>query len=351
MPAAELAASREHETMNDWNDFLRQSGLTNDGADFGNAAAELAAAREAGVVVPLDDLALIRASGADAAGFLHNLLSNDVKHLAADEARFAGFCTAKGRLLATLLIWRDGPDYLVALSRDIHAGILKKLSMYILRSKVKLTDASAERVLIGAAGRNAAKAIAALGTAPDQAMKTKTVPGGSVVALDSGRFVLAVEPAAAQPAWKQLAAHLRPAGLSAWHWLEVAAGMPRVVAATQEAFVPQMVNLEVVGGVSFTKGCYPGQEIVARAQYLGKVKRRMYRARLEVPAKAGDHLFSAAAADAASCGELVEVAPSPEGGYECLAVVQSPCVDAGDVRLGTLDGPRLSILALPYAVP
>jgi folate-binding protein YgfZ len=335
----------------DWKEFIAQRGLLADGKNFGDTVAELSAARDGTVLVPLSDLGLIRASGEEAADFLHNLLSNDVKHLAADGARFAGFCSAKGRLLATMLIWRDGPDYLLALSQDIQAGILKKLSMYVLRTKVKLRDAGADLVLLGLAGRGAAGALADIGAVAGETMRTASFPGGSAVALGADRYLLALQPAEAARIWTALAAKARPAGLSAWHWLEVAAGVPRVVAATQEAFVPQMVNLEVVGGVSFTKGCYPGQEIVARAQYLGKVKRRMYRARLDAAASPGDHLFSPSSGDQSSCGEVVEVAPSPAGGYECLAVLQSPCADAGDVRIGAADGPRLSLLALPYALP
>jgi folate-binding protein YgfZ len=338
-------------TMNpDWKAFLAQRGLSADGKDFGNPNLELAAARDATILAPLHDLGLIRASGEEAAIFLHNLFSNDVKSIAADGARLAGFCSAKGRLLATMLIWRDGSDYVLALSDDIRADVLKKLSMFILRSKVKLVDASEEQVLLGLAGTDTAVALADIGVAAVETMRTAAFPGGTVIALGNNRYILAVQPAEAERVWSKLASRARPAGLSAWHWLEIVSGVPRVVAATKEAFVPQMVNLEVVGGVSFTKGCYPGQEIVARAQYLGKVKRRMYRAKLEISASAGDHLYSPEVPDQ-SCGELVEVAPSPEGGYECLAVVQSSCADAGEVRVGKVDGPKLSILALPYAVP
>jgi folate-binding protein YgfZ len=339
-------------TMNpNWKEFLAQRGLNANGTDFGDSAAELAAARDAIVLVPLTDLGLIRASGDEAASFLHNLLSNDVKNIATDSARLAGFCSAKGRLLATMLIWRDGSDYLLALSSDILENVLKKLSMFILRSKVKLVDASGERVLLGLAGDDAAGPLVKLGVPASEAMKAATFAAGTSVALGPNRYLLAVDPAEAKQVWSKLAESAQPAGLSAWHWREIASGVPRVMAATQEAFVPQMVNLEVVGGVSFTKGCYPGQEIVARAQYLGKVKRRMYRARLDVAANAGAPLFSPDAVDQSSCGELVEVAPSPEGGYECLAVMQSSCADAGDVHVGAADGPRLSFLTLPYAVP
>jgi folate-binding protein YgfZ len=124
-----------------------------------------------------------------------------------------------------------------------------------------------------------------------------------------------------------------------------------VVAATQEAFVPQMVNMEIpaVGGVSFNKGCYPGQEIVARTQYLGKIKRRMYRARLDAAAAPGTDLFTPEAGEQ-HCGAIVTVAPSPDGGYECLLVVQSSGAEAGEIHVGSPAGPRATLTAQPYAI-
>lgn len=316
-----------------WLDFLAQRNLTTDGESFGDLAAELTAARDATVVVPLLDLAAIRATGEDAAAFLHNLLTNDIQNLPADSVRFAGFCTPKGRLLATFHIWHDGPDLLLALSADIQSAMLKKLSMYILRSKAKLADA--DLALIGLAGA-AAKALAD---------KYKAIH------LGGNRYLLAMAPQQAIAAWPDLAAQARPAGTAVWRWLEIAAGQPRVVAATQEAFVPQMVNMEipVVGGVSFNKGCYPGQEIVARTQYLGKIKRRMYRARLDSAATPGTDLFTPEAGEQ-HCGAIVTVAPSPDGGHECLLVVQSSGAEAGEIHVGSPAGPRATLTTQPYAI-
>ncbi|MBI4986278.1 MAG: folate-binding protein YgfZ [Rhodocyclales bacterium] len=336
----------------DWNDFLSRQGASPDGEHFGAAADELTAARSGTVVAPLPDFGLIRAGGEEAASFLHNLLTNDVKNLAPDAVRFAGLCTAKGRLIASFHIWHDrNDDLLLMLSADIVPGILKKLSMFVLRSKVKLADATAERVLIGLAGSAAEALILDLGAQIPFPLQAVPFADGQIVRLDERRFVLAVEPAAAATVWQRLCAKARPVGSAAWRWLEIAAGQPRIVAGTQEAFVPQMANFEVpaVGGVSFTKGCYPGQEIVARAQYLGKVKRRMYRARLEAPVAPGTHVYAPETGDQ-HCGGVVSVAPAPEGRHECLVVVQSSCAEAGDVRLGAPGGPRLDLLSLPYTV-
>jgi folate-binding protein YgfZ len=317
----------------DWLDYLGQQHLAADGESFGNPTEELKAARDGTVVVPLVDFATIRAVGEDAASFLHNLVTNDVQNLASGSVRFAGFCTPKGRLLATFHIWRDGPDLLLALSADIQPAILKKLSMYVLRSKVRLADA--DLALVGLAGPGA-KALAE---------KFQGLP------LGGERYLLALPPNVAISAWPALISTAAPAGTAAWRCLEIAAGQPRVVASTQEAFVPQMVNMELpaVAGVSFTKGCYPGQEIVARTQYLGKVKRRMYRARLDAGAAPGTDLFTPEAGEQ-HCGAVVTVAPSANGGYDCLLVVQSSGAEAGEIHIGSPSGPRATLTEQPYVI-
>lgn len=337
-------------SQNEWNQFLANRHLAPDGESFGNLNGELAAARDDTVVVPLTEYSVIRASGEDAAEFLHNLLSNDVKNLAEDGVRFAGLCTPKGRLLATFHIWHDGPDLLLALAADIQPAILKKLSMYILRSKVKLSEANV--ALLGIAGPSApAVAREALGSTPET-MTIAKLAGGQLLGLGGNRYIVALATDVAVPTWDKLANKARPAGAAAWRWAEIAAGQPRVVAATQEAFIPQMVNMEVpsVAGVSFSKGCYPGQEIVARTQYLGKVKRRMYRARLDSALTPGTDVFTPESGDQ-HCGALVTTAPSPDGGYECLVVVQSSGAEAGQIFAGGPGvPPQLTLDKLPYAI-
>ncbi|AJP48357.1 hypothetical protein PG1C_07575 [Rugosibacter aromaticivorans] len=348
----------------EWTTFLASQGLAANSAEhFGQLDAELQAARDSVAVTPLADLGLIRVSGEDAASFLHNLMTNDILGIDATSARTAGFCTPKGRLLAIFLIWREGNDYLLMLPREILPPLLKKLSMFILRAKVKLTDATNERALIGI---SVLSVLSTVLPAPS-AGSTLEVPtfinpalprlglaatdGGQLIRLDNTRWLLALDPAAAIRRWPQITATAKVTGLAAWHWLEIAAGQPRVTAATQEAFVPQMLNMELpaVAGVSFTKGCYPGQEIVARTHYLGKVKRRTYRARLASLAAPGTHVYAPETGDQ-QCGALVSIAPSPEDGFECLVSVQSSAVAAGEVHLGAPDGERLTFLPLPYTL-
>jgi tRNA-modifying protein YgfZ len=333
----------------EWHDFLLQQGFAADFEHRGDAAGERQAAT---IAVPLVDSALIRATGEDSAAFLHNLMTNDVTGISADGVRYAGFCTPKGRLLATFLIWHEGADLWLQTAADVQPAMQKKLSMYILRSKAKLHDGNAERVQIGLAGPQAVAALEALGASVPKVNKTSAIPGGQVIGLAKDRYILVLDIAAAKTAFEALKLHAVPAGLNAWRLRDIADGLPRIVAATQEQFIPQMVNFEAVGGVSFKKGCYPGQEIVARTQYLGKIKRRMYRATVSAPATAGQDLYAPETGEQ-SCGNVVTAAQVDDNAWECLVVLQSSAYDAvnlgsGAVHLGATDGPILSFLNLPY---
>lgn len=165
----------------------------------------------------------------------------------------------------------------------------------------------------------------------------------SVIRLDMQRFIVAVPAPAAADLWQKLSIKARPVGVPAWRWLDIQAGYPLVTLATKEEFVPQMADFEKIGAVSFHKGCYPGQEVVARTQYLGKVKRHLYRLSSTQALKAGEDLHSPDNPDQA-CGMVMTAAPSPRGGFEALAVVQSNF--AGNVRLGSREGPQVEASAV-----
>jgi folate-binding protein YgfZ len=205
----------------------------------------------------LNRYGLLAVTGADARDFLHAQLTNDIAHLPADRAALAGWCTAKGRLLASLLVIPSPDGFLVQLARDIAASTAKRLSMYVLRSKVKITDESDRLAQIGVWASD--------GSIADVAWDAPNVR----VRVGENRFL-----------------HIGP-GLAgtcsrseeAWVLEEIRAGRPLITAATQDKFVPQMVNFEKLGAIDFQKGCYPGQEIVARAQYRGEVKRRLVHVR------------------------------------------------------------------------
>lgn len=306
---------------------------------------------------PLADLGLVTVGGDEAAKFLHGQLTNDVEHLPAGEARWGGYCTAKGRLLSTFRYWRDPAAIRLTVSRPLAAALARRLSMFVLRARAKVTDASDAVALFGVAGDEAAAAVArAFGLVVPGADGSASAGDAHLVGLPAlpaadaraarPRWLLAVPVERAADAWQALAAVAAPVSAAAWRRTEVLAGIPRIVPGTLELFVPQMLNFESVDGVNFRKGCYPGQEVVARSQYLGKLKRRMYAARGTGPVPApGSDVWPAAGGE--PCGQVVLAAPDGEGGFELLFESQTAAVEAGLVRAG--DAP-LTLAALPYAL-
>lgn len=296
-------------------------------------------------VAPLTHLGLIRVQGEDAAKFLHGQLTHDFLLLGQDQARLAAFCNAKGRMQASLIgIKRSPTDILLVCSRDILPATLKRLSMFVMRAKVTLSDASAEFALFGLAG-----------AALQDATKNIAINTRGVWARDDFDAVnlITLYPAdgVARALWVAPAGAAAPVGPALpgplWDWSEVRSGIATVTVSIAEAFVPQMLNYESVGGVNFKKGCYPGQEVVARSQFRGTLKRRAFLAQAEVAMKAGDEVF-AAGDDSQPVGLVAQAAASPSGGFEAIVSLQISAVEAGNLRLTGSDGPRLHLSAPPY---
>lgn len=337
--------------IHNWSEYLQTQGaVITAGAvgHFGDPAAELAVARDGLVLADLSHYGLIAFTGEDAQGFLHGQITNDLRSLREDKAVFAGYCSAKGRLLANFLVFRRGGDLLLMLPSALCETIRKRLAMFVLRARVQVRDASGEWVALGLAGPGASDLVASrFGSAPAGILDVVQAEAGWAVRLGGERFDLFVSPPAAPDLWQALSARARPVGTPAWDWLTVQAGVPVILPATQDQFVPQMTNMEVLHGVSFQKGCYPGQEIVARSQYLGKLKRRMYLAHVDGAAAPGEELYSPDLPGQA-CGMVVNAAPAPEGGTDLLAVMQVSSHEGGEVHLGGADGARLVFKPLPY---
>ena len=340
----------------DWQNFLTTQGAQiQDGTvqHFGDAQAERVAARDGTVLCDLSQFGVLKVTGEEAQGFLHNLFSSDVNSLTPQLALPSSFNTAKGRALATLFMWRNSTEFFLQLPRSLVAPIQKKLSMYVLRSKVKIEDASDNIVCLGISGANAAtmlqKHFPAL---PENTHDVVHQNDTSLIRLAANRFQLNTPAQHAPALWQKLSPEARQAGSQCWDWLNIRAGIPVILPQTQEQFVPQMANLDLIGAVNFKKGCYPGQEIVARMQYLGKNKRRMYLAHVyaEAVPQAGNELFSMEM-EGQACGMVVNAQASPDGGYDMLAVVQIASHEAFPVHLGALTGPRLEFKPLPYPLP
>ena len=277
--------------------------------------------------IALPHLAILDVTGEDAQNFLHAQVPSDIRTLNADTAQISGWCTAKGRLLTTFVIWPIENGYRLVLAADVRDAIAKRLKMYVLRLKVLVTPAT--DVVYGLLNPASELNDQALPTADWQVVQLGQL---TAIRLDNSRDLLS-GPEAELLTLTNPGAPINP---DAWALSDIAQGFPLVTQATSEHFVPQMVNLDKLGGVSFKKGCYPGQEIVARTHYLGKIKRHMYRVSSDKPLAAGAEVRSSVL-NGQACGSLLAAAPNTEGQWLALAVLQQDAAE-GAIYLQTDKG-------------
>ena len=292
-------------------------------------------------VTPLPHLGIIRVEGEDAAKFLQGQLTQDFSLLGMSEARLAAFCSAKGRMQASFVGFKCGPaDILLVMSRDILPATLKRLSMFVLRAKAKLSDATSAFDLYGIAG-DACRQLAPALREP----WAKTDVGDALA--------VSLYPADGQPRalWIAPAGSAAPQGASmnhaTWLWGEVRSGIATITAPIADAFVPQMLNYELVGGVNFQKGCYPGQEVVARSQFRGTLKRRAYLAHSAEPLATGTEVFHESDAGQ-PCGTVAQAAQAPGGGWDAIVSMQISAAQGGRLSAGSADGGVLLVQPPPY---
>ena len=315
-------------------------------ADFDHPVREAHSATAGTTVTALLSEGVILASGEDARVFLQGQLSNDVTQVSSSRSQLAAYCTPKGRVLATILLWERDGAYALQLPSELVHPIAKRLQMYVLRSRVRLADVSEHIALLGLAGPQAAEMVGdEFGIALSSVYATGASGGITAIVLPGDRVQLAVNVERVVEIWDRLTLRCEPAGQAFWDWHAIASGVPSITAATQDQFVPQMLNLELVGAVNFEKGCYPGQEIVARSQYRGQVKRRLGRFSTAVGAAPGEHIYAAGQ----QVGVVVNSAPEPAGGFGLLAVVQTQSGGA-PLHLGT-GGAALRPQPVPYPLP
>ena len=292
-------------------------------------------------VSALPHLGVIRVEGEEAAKFLQGQLTQDFALLGASQARLAAFCSAKGRMQASFVGFQRSPtEILLVCSRDLLAATLKRLSMFVLRAKAKLSDASDEFALHGVAGE-ALQAVQPGSHAPWSLTSVGAAHIVRLYPLDGQHRALWIAPAG----------ETAPAGpaidAARWQWSEVRSGVATLTAPVAEAFVPQMLNYESIGGVNFKKGCYPGQEVVARSQFRGTLKRRGYLVHAEAELAAGMEVFQADEAEQPA-GTVAQAAASPEGGWDAIVSLQVAAFEAGGLHAGSAGGPALHVLPLPY---
>lgn len=336
-----------------WKAFLqKESGavIENDRIlHFGNPAHELQIINSGAIYTDLSDLGLISAQGDDALSFLQNLTVNDVSNVSQERSQLSAICTPKGRVIANFRLFMRNHTYYLQLPASMLELTLKRLRMYILRSKVTLADASDSLLRIGCSGPNIDKELAQhIGHVPEQvddAVQHNTL---NIIRMrgPTHRFEIIGELDDMKRLWQKLNVRAAPTGVDAWRLLNIQAGIPTIYPQTSEAFIPQMLNFQAINSLSFTKGCYPGQEIVARTQYLGKVKRHMYLAHTQddIAPQPGDEIFCGQE----GIGKVVDAHASPNGGYALLAVIQGEDVSNLPLKMKPDSATGISIDTLPY---
>ncbi|WKN23361.1 YgfZ/GcvT domain-containing protein [Azotobacter vinelandii] len=295
---------------------------------------------------PLRHEGVLAVRGPDADKFLQGQVTCNLDYLKDGSSSLGARCTPKGRMVSSFRLLPDRDGFLLAMASELIEPQQTELKKFAAFSKSQLIDESGAWCRFGLLGGDAALAALDL-VLPQEAGRVVRNGELAAIRLESGRAELWAPAEQAEALHTRLAGHLPEAPLESWLLAQIRAGIGQVYGATRELFIPQMINLQAVGGVSFKKGCYSGQEIVARMQYLGKLKRRLYRLALpgaEAPAP-GTELFSPV--HRTSVGEVVLAAPA-ENGVELLAVLQEDAVEDGRIALDTPDGVALHLLDLPY---
>lgn len=321
---------------------------------FTEKSEELKYAQDTNIIADLSQFGLIAVEGEDAESFLQNQFSNDIRLVSETQSQLSAYCSPKGRMLAGFLVYKRESTYLLRLPANILEPTLKRLKMFVLRSKVNLENASAQLIRLGVAGPESTGFLQSefenIPTETSQVVHTDKI-GIIRLAGQVPRFELHGDFESMKNLFEQLRKKSNPVGMHAWQWLAIKAGIPEIYPQTIEAFVPQMVNFSALDGINFKKGCYPGQEVVARMHYLGKLKRRMYLLHTDsdITPQPGDELYCKSSAESA-CGKIVEAQTAPGGGVDLLAVIQIAKAESESVYLESLAGPELQMRELPYPV-
>ena len=337
----------------DWKQFLINHGAefnadTDELQHFGNPDRERRMPPQGAILCDLSHIGMISANGADAQSFLQGQLSSDLAEVTGERAQFSSYSSPKGRAITTFQITKRQDTYYLSLSADVLEAVLKRLRMFVMRSQVTLEDASDSLVHFGYADPRGEQRLGdIIGPVPQQALDVVEYGNLTLIRRPASvpRFEIMGELDEAKVLWNKLDVHATGVGRGAWDYFDIEAGLPHVTAGSMEAWVPQMMNLHLINAISFSKGCFPGQEVVARLKYLGKNKRQLYRIAIDsfalptVGARINDEKDSEA-------GQILNASLNPDGKAEALAVMKIASVNG---KL-TLDGKAVRLLALPYAV-
>jgi len=342
----------------DWKAFLLEKGALFDGKkleSFRSHESERSTLSESSVVCDLSNQGLIKVHGEDAESFLQNQFTNDIRNVTIDTHQSTAWCSPKGRIIATFRVFKQADCYYLCLSHDLVEHVMKKLRMYVMMSKVTIEDVSKSMIHFGFAGKHVEDTLKEIiegegGFIPTETSQTLSYKTSSILLLHSAipRFEFFGELDDAKVLWDGFANKATQTSSEHWDYLNIRSGLPQISEASSESWIPQMVNYIAIGGVDFQKGCYPGQEIVARLNYLGKTKRRMYRILIntdQLPA-INDSIVSE---NNAAAGKILNVVINPDGKAEALAILKIAEAE-NKLTLATNNEATITMLDLPYSV-
>jgi tRNA-modifying protein YgfZ len=341
-----------------WLDFLKNAGAEIDNnkvTSFGNVERERRMLQTGLIMCDLSHQALISIDGEDSADFLQGQLTNDVRDVSLQHSQLSAYCTHKGRMLANFRLFKRDDSYYIRLPQPLLETILKRISMFILMANVSMKDSTDALVKIGLSGPDADQQLTDILSDIPTATDDATQVNGYTIIKCAGslpRYEIYGELEDMKTLWGKLDVNAAPAGSDVWETLDIQAGIPTITEETSEAFVPQMTNMHVINGVNFQKGCYTGQEIVARMQYLGKLKRRMFKIQINTSdaVSAGDKLFSHNSKSGQGTGQIVNAQIDANGGTAALAVIDITDAEAGNLQLHDENGPTITVESLPYSI-
>ncbi len=342
----------------EWQEFLTDAGAeieNNRVVSFGNLQHEQMVVHTGLVITDLSHKGLIEANGEEATDFLQGQLTNDVRDVSQQHSQLSAYCNHKGRMLANFRIFKRQESYYLQIPQDLLEPTLKRIGMFILMSKLTLKDSSQSLIGIGVSGPKADQQLSQhITDLPENVDDVTQVSGYTIIKIAGTlpRYEIYGDLEAMKTLWSNLDVDAAPVGQGPWESLDISAGIPTIYPETSEAFVPQMTNMQLVNGVSFKKGCYSGQEVVARMQYLGKLKRRMFKVLVDTSdaVKPGDKLFCEGSSSGQGTGQIVTAQANPNGGVDALAVIDINDAESGKLQLHDANGPAVNLTTLPYSL-
>ena len=342
---------------NDWKNFLHQNGANQDESGrftFNPPYSDYTNATDSDCICDLSYFSTVVIAGGDANEFIQGQFTNDVSKVDANSSQLSGFCNNKGRMIANYRLFQQQPNYFISIRNDLVERSIKHLQNYVLRAEVAIQDISEQLIHIGISGKNAETLLASYIDNLDSTVDSVSFNDDYIairVAGSTPRYEIFCSFEHAVKLWEELAANTKVVNSEYWDYLNIVNGLPFIDSITSEAFVPQMVNMELINGVSFEKGCYTGQEIVARTHFLGKQKRRTYRISIatETEPKVGEQLATETSTENQYTGTIVTLYPVAENKYEALAVIQIKSAEEEKLKLKASDA-EINLIELPYSL-